>query len=50
MVAHRLSTVRDCDRIILVKDGKIAEQGTFDELMEMRGGFYELMRRQSGTH
>lgn len=50
MVAHRLSTVRGCDRIILVKDGKIAEQGTFDELMKMRGGFYELMRRQSGTH
>lgn len=50
MVAHRLSTVRGCDRIILVKDGQIAEQGTFDELMKMRGGFYELMRRQSGTH
>ena len=50
MVAHRLSTVRDCDRIILVKDGRIAEEGNFDELMKMRGAFYELMRRQSGTH
>jgi ABC-type multidrug transport system fused ATPase/permease subunit len=50
MVAHRLSTVRDCDRIILVKDGLIAEEGNFDELMKMRGAFYELMRRQTGTH
>lgn len=50
MVAHRLSTVRGCDRIILLKDGRIAEEGTFDELIKLRGGFYELMRRQSGTH
>ena len=47
MVAHRLSTVRNCDRIIVLKDGTIAEQGTFDELMERKGDFYELMRRQS---
>ena len=47
MVAHRLSTVRDCDRIIVLKDGTISEQGTFDELMDRKGDFYELMRRQS---
>ena len=47
MVAHRLSTVRNCDRIIVLKDGRIAEQGGYDELMEMKGEFYELMRRQS---
>ena len=47
MVAHRLSTVRDCDRIIVLKDGTISEQGTFDELMDRKGAFYELMRRQS---
>ena len=47
MVAHRLSTVRNCDRIIVLKDGKIDEEGTFDELMEKEGTFYELMRRQS---
>ncbi|MBR2705655.1 MAG: ATP-binding cassette domain-containing protein [Mogibacterium sp.] len=50
MVAHRLSTVRDCDRIVLIKEGRIAEQGTYDDLMKLRGEFYELMRRQSGTH
>ncbi len=47
MVAHRLSTVRNCDRIIVLKDGKIDEEGTFNELMEKEGTFYELMRRQS---
>ena len=47
MVAHRLSTVRGCDRIIVLRDGRIAEQGGFDELMEQKGEFYELMRRQS---
>lgn len=47
MVAHRLSTVRDCDRIIVLKEGTIAEEGTFDELMDIKGDFYELMRRQS---
>jgi ABC-type multidrug transport system fused ATPase/permease subunit len=47
MVAHRLSTVIDCDRIILLKDGHIAEEGKYDDLMALRGDFYELMRRQS---
>lgn len=48
MVAHRLSTVRGCDRIVLLKDGRIAEEGKFDELMDLKGEFYELMRRQEG--
>ncbi len=47
MVAHRLSTVKECDRIIVLKDGGIAEEGTFDELMELKGYFHELMKRQS---
>ncbi|SCW61597.1 ABC-type bacteriocin/lantibiotic exporter, contains an N-terminal double-glycine peptidase domain [Ruminococcaceae bacterium YRB3002] len=46
MVAHRLSTVKGCDRIILLKDGHIAEEGDYDQLMELKGEFYELMRRQ----
>ncbi len=46
MVAHRLSTVRECDRIVLLKDGRIAEEGAFDELMALDGEFRELMRRQ----
>ncbi|MBE6039617.1 MAG: ATP-binding cassette domain-containing protein [Clostridiales bacterium] len=48
MVAHRLSTVKGCDRIVLLKDGRIAESGNFDELMDLKGEFYELMRRQEG--
>jgi ABC-type bacteriocin/lantibiotic exporter with double-glycine peptidase domain len=47
MVAHRLSTVRSCDRIIVLRDGEIAEEGTYDELMELKGVFHELMRKQS---
>ena len=46
MVAHRLSTIRNCDRIIVLKDGNIAETGKYDDLMELRGEFYELMIRQ----
>ena len=47
MVAHRLSTVINCDRIILLKNGRIAEEGKYQELMDLKGEFYELMRRQS---
>jgi ABC-type multidrug transport system fused ATPase/permease subunit len=47
MVAHRLSIVRNCDRIIVLRDGGITEQGTYDELMEKEGVFFELMKRQT---
>ncbi len=46
MVAHRLSTVIDCDRIVALKDGRIAEEGTYQELMEMNGYFAELVKKQ----
>lgn len=46
VVAHRLSTVKNCDRIVVLDKGKIKEQGTFDELMEKRGMFYDLAIRQ----
>ena len=46
VVAHRLSTVRHCDRILVVDDGRIAEEGTYDELMERGGLFAELVERQ----
>ena len=40
IIAHRLSTVRKADRIIVLKDGKIAEEGSHDELMQIENGVY----------
>ncbi len=42
IVAHRLSTIRDADRIVVMEQGKCVEIGTYDELMEKKGKFYEL--------
>ena len=46
MIAHRLSTVRNADLILVVRNGKIVEQGTHKELIRMRGYNYELYTRQ----
>ena len=46
IIAHRLSTVRRCDRILVLRDGTIAERGTFAELMERGGIFAEYYRTQ----
>lgn len=46
MVAHRLSTVEHFDRIIMFEDGKIAEEGSYEELMEKDGRFAHFVRRQ----
>lgn len=42
IVAHRLSTIRSCDKIMYIQDGRIAESGTHDELMEKKGLYYHL--------
>ena len=48
IIAHRLSTVRRCDRIILIEKGEIIETGTHDELMARRGSYYQLYSTQEG--
>ncbi|MGN8093421.1 NHLP bacteriocin export ABC transporter permease/ATPase subunit [Methylobacterium sp. 22177] len=45
-VAHRLSTVQDADRIVVMQDGAIVETGSYDELMRRRGAFFRLAERQ----
>lgn len=45
-IAHRLSTVMNCDRIVVFDKGKIIEDGSPKELMEKKGFFYELSKRQ----
>lgn len=46
MIAHRLSTVKSCDRILVMNEGRIVETGDFEELMAKKGLFYELAKRQ----
>lgn len=47
IVAHRLSTVRNCDRIMFIDGGGIVESGTHEELLEKKGRYYELYTSQS---
>ncbi|HHX29380.1 MAG TPA: hypothetical protein GX716_10295, partial [Firmicutes bacterium] len=46
IIAHRLSTVRAADRIMVIEDGKIAEEGTHDELVQAKGKYASLYEAQ----
>lgn len=46
VIAHRLSTIRQADLILVVKDGKVIEQGSHMELLDQRGYYHELYSRQ----
>ncbi len=46
IIAHRLATVRDCDRIIVIKNGTVEQDGTYDELISVPGLFQDLVHGQ----
>ena len=46
VIAHRLTTIQNADKIVVINDGKIAEQGTHEELIKLRGAYYSLYSMQ----
>ena len=42
IVAHRLSTIKEADKIVVIDEGKIVEMGTYEELLAQEGYFYRL--------
>ena len=49
VIAHRLSSVRDCDRIVVIHEGSVEEIGTHFELMKLRGVYARLFGSQVGA-
>lgn len=50
MIAHRLSTIRDADKIALIDEGRVKEYGNHDELMSLRGTYYEMFTKQAENY
>ena len=50
IIAHRLSTVRDADVIAVLSGGKLAEYGTHDQLISLKGQYYRLFKASNGEH
>jgi ATP-binding cassette subfamily B protein/subfamily B ATP-binding cassette protein MsbA len=50
VIAHRLSTVRRANLILLMEDGRVVERGTHEQLIDARGLYYEMVLRQKTTH
>jgi subfamily B ATP-binding cassette protein MsbA len=46
VIAHRLSTVQRCDRVLVMEQGRVVQEGTFDALLEADGPFRRLAHRQ----
>lgn len=50
IIAHRLSTVKNCDKIIVLDNGEVVEEGTHDELLDLKGMYYRLWEMQQGNY
>ncbi|MBK5445372.1 ABC transporter ATP-binding protein [Peribacillus sp. TH24] len=50
IIAHRLSTIKNADQILVLDKGQISEQGTHEELMELKGKYYQMYELQAGSH
>ena len=49
IIAHRISSVKNCDEIIVLEKGEITERGTHDQLIDKKGKYYEIYREQYDT-
>lgn len=49
IVSHRLSAIRQADRILFIEKGKIVEEGTHTQLLEQQGRYYEMVKMQDNT-
>jgi len=49
VIAHRLSTIRESDRILVISKGRIVEEGSHEELLKLRGHYYDLHSLQAGS-
>jgi ABC-type multidrug transport system fused ATPase/permease subunit len=47
VIAHRLSTIRQADQILVIEEGRIAERGTHDELIDREGRYFQLYTYQA---
>jgi len=46
IIAHRISTIKEADEIIMLTEGEISERGTHEELLGLKGAYYELYQKQ----